>query len=57
MSVKRKKIFKKCLWKPKNKIQFFFLIEGDSFLRDRTFAKNTWEISMVNQLLQENGKI
>lgn len=28
------------------------LDEGDSFLRDRTFAKNTWEISMVNQLLQ-----
>lgn len=28
------------------------LDEGDSFLRDRSFAKNTWEISMVNQLLQ-----
>lgn len=29
------------------------LDEGDSFLRDRSYAKNNWEVSMVNQLLQE----
>lgn len=28
------------------------LDEGDSFLRDRSFARTSWEISMVNQLLQ-----
>lgn len=28
------------------------LDEGDSFLRDRSFARTGWEVSMVNQLLQ-----
>lgn len=28
------------------------LDEADSFLRDRQFAKNAWEISVVNELLQ-----
>jgi len=32
------------------------LDEGDSFLRDRSYAKNNWEVSMVNQLLQEMEK-
>ena len=28
------------------------LDEGDSFLRDRSFARSQWEVTMVNELLQ-----
>ena len=30
----------------------FFLDEGDSFLRNRSLAHDTWQVTMVNELLQ-----
>lgn len=35
-----------------NEDAMLLLDEGDSFLRDRSFARSQWEISMVNELLQ-----
>lgn len=35
-----------------NEDAMLLLDEGDSFLRDRSFARSQWEVSMVNELLQ-----
>lgn len=35
-----------------NEDAMLLLDEGDSFLRDRSFARAQWEVSMVNELLQ-----
>lgn len=47
------KAIKKMFQDASDEDAILLLDEGDSFLRDRSYAKNNWEVSMVNQLLQE----
>lgn len=47
------KAIKKIFQDASDEDAILLLDEGDSFLRDRSYAKNNWEVSMVNQLLQE----
>ena len=35
-----------------NEDALLLLDEGDSFLRDRSYARSSWEVTMVNELLQ-----